>query len=48
MVRAAGATWALLLAAAGLAAAVLAGMDAAQAQPVGGPPPQVCCIYLIF
>lgn len=47
MVRAAAATWALLLAAAGLAAAVLAGMDAAQAQPVAAPP-QVCCIYLIF
>jgi hypothetical protein len=48
MTRASGASWAIILAAAGLAAAVLAGMDAARAQPVGSPAPPVCCIYLIF
>lgn len=48
MSRASGASWAIILAAVGLAAAVLAGMDAARAHPIGSPAPQVCCIYLIF
>jgi hypothetical protein len=48
MTRAPEASWAIILAAAGLALAVLIGMDAARAQPAGDPAPQICCIYLIF
>jgi len=48
LTRASGASWAIILAAAGLVVAVLAGMDAARAQPAGDPAPEICCIYLIY